>query len=746
MEQVITALRPKLKHNWVFIQTADGLLVKGEEKDFYLKGKSIARWVFALKPYLTGEYTLEQLCKKLAPAQREHMQQILTHLWQKGVVINLLPEAPEDLLPSEILQQFRAQIEYLAHYIDYPQKQFRQWRESSLLLHGSGESLTALALFCLRNGLKRITLSPVDSARPVGTLTSLEREATELRQAGCPVDIEVLAHPFTSPDFSLAGYDLVVYCSNQGSLKDIYALQARCWQAGKAFLAATPLGREMMLGPLALGKASKARVADAEGEVRETPCWLCALLRYAAHSETEIQALLWRGLALGGETLEMPLFPAVARRVGQGLGFELFKTLTGAARSELEHGVNLHNVETLESEFSRVEQHPLCPLCSQVVPDDARDQLEAVLAGSRDHEYSDDELYEKCLDLLNPHTGLFTAFQDEELEQLPLKTSRLVGYAPTSLRESLAKQVFVLDTPHQARLLALKQSTSRYVGYLPDARSLLCATPQALRAEGKIPVLPQEFATWSGTQAPGPDESMAWLPAYALLRQSQVYVPAAGVYTHAWPNRDGVFERTWAGTATETSFERLIQVGLSSALTYEYRKHLLHQRCQLKTLDLSELVPEDVDLTFLGRCVTRLARTFALHKVDATLPLHAVLAQTNDTDGPELATLGLGLSLPEAARAALNNLVGGLQALEEKKTGLAESDEGFVPFAVLPKQSSVADQAGRDLSEEVQTWTQAQEQLQKQGYDLIFVHTTSSDLWQKQVLLSGTVLLQRLEM
>ena len=742
MEQVITTLRPKLKHNWVFIQTADGLLVKGEEKDFYLKGKSIARWVFALKPYLTGEYTLEQLCEKLAPAQREHMQQILTHLWQKGVVINLLPEAPEDLLPSDLYQQFRAQIEYLAHYIDYPQKQFRQWRESSLLLHGSGESLTALALFCLRNGLKRITLSPVDSARPVGTLTSLEREATALRQAGCPVEIEVLAHPFTSPDFSLAGYDLVVYCSNQGSLKDIYALQARCWQAGKAFLAATPLGREMMLGPLVSGWDQAGTLEEG----RETPCWLCALLRYAAHCETEIQALLWRGLALGGETLEMPLFPAVARRVGQGLGFELFKTLTGAARSKLEHGVNLHNVETLESEFSQVEPHPLCPLCSQVVPDDARDQLEAVLAGSRDHEYSDDELYEKCLDLLNPHTGLFTAFQDEELEQLPLKTSRLVGYAPTSLRESLAKQVFVLDTPHQARLLALKQSTSRYVGYLPDSRSLLCATPQALRSEGKIPVLPQELATCSGTQVAGPDESMAWLPAYALLRQSQIYVPAAGVYTHAWPNRDGVFERTWAGTATETSFERLIQVGLSSALTYEYRKHLLHQRCQLKPLDLSELVPEDVDLTFLNRSVARLARSLALHEVRANLPLRAVLARTDDTAGPELAALGLGLSLPEAARAALINLVGGLQALKEGQTKLVERDEGFVPFAVLPKQSSVAELAGRDLSEEVQTWTQAQAQLQKQGYDLIFVHTTTSDLWQKQVLLSGTVLLQRLEM
>ena len=142
--------------------------------------------------------------------------------------------------------------------------------------------------------------------------------------------------------------------------------------------------------------------------------------------------------------------------------------------------------------------------------------------------------------------------------------------------------------------------------------------------------------------------------------------------------------------------------------------------------------------------MTRFARTFALWEVQAELPCRAVLACTNDNAGQELAAPALGASLPEAALAALRNLVGGLQDMEGGRA-IAANDERFLPLTVLQNQPDADEEAESDPAEAARTWKEVGSQLHRQGYDLIFVHTTSSDLWQKHTLLTGTVLLQRLE-
>src|SRR5579884_1125426 len=217
MEQ-LADFRPKLKHNALFLQTEEGLFVTGEGPGFHIKGRSIARWIAALKPYLTGDYTLEQLCARLEPTQREHVVRLMKTFQQRGVLKNWLPEAP-GILSEAVRSQFRAQIEYIDHFIDYPQEHFKKFRESSILLHGTGESLKALALFLLRNGLQSLSLFVLDT--PAAYLSALETDVYALQQKGCEAGVTIVSETPLSASTSLDGYDVIVYCADNGSLRDI---------------------------------------------------------------------------------------------------------------------------------------------------------------------------------------------------------------------------------------------------------------------------------------------------------------------------------------------------------------------------------------------------------------------------------------------------------------------------------------------------------------------------------------------
>src|SRR5689334_21218390 len=122
-------IRPQLAHDAVILPPGQGVLCKRDNAVFRLTGKSIARWLSALGPYMTGEYTLEKLCDGLEPAQRETVTRLVETLLQRGILTSPQPEAP-DLLPEEVRATFRAQIEFINHFTDRPQELFRAFRES----------------------------------------------------------------------------------------------------------------------------------------------------------------------------------------------------------------------------------------------------------------------------------------------------------------------------------------------------------------------------------------------------------------------------------------------------------------------------------------------------------------------------------------------------------------------------------------------------------------------------------------
>jgi bacteriocin biosynthesis cyclodehydratase domain-containing protein len=722
----LTEIRPQLKLNTVFLQTKEGLLAQNEGNKFLLKGKAIARWISILSPYLTGEYTVDQLCHNLGADQCNQILRIIDMLLQKGLVKNVLPETA-DILSAAVSQQFRAQIAYINHFVDQPRQKFKVFRESSILITGSGESFLSLAQCLLRNGLEKLALAPTDGEeRYVVPLTD---ETTLLSTGGSSVCVSFLNTVSPTAIENLDSYDVVVYCADHGSLQDIAVLNECCVREGRAFLAATILGEHAMLGPFV--------------QPHTGPCWLCAQMRLSSNSDEKTRALLWSRIVLGNAT-DVPQtiqFSPLMRRMGHGLGFELFKILTGALPSETEQGVIFQHQDTLEAFHCKLTQHPLCPVCSHANHETSLQQLHEIILGERDRHLTHTEVYQKCSMLIDEHLGAFHSFADEAREQIPLKQTRiLIGSPEPLVAKSFEATCFSTQSIHDARIATFIRAVELYTKALPDRRTMLMATPQAMSTEGKRALSPQAFFHWSGALSFKPDQHLAWVPAYSLFRQADVYVPAAAVYPASPLNAHALFECTTAGCAVDTTYCQTLTKGLLSALAYDQLRAFLQGLGVLRFLDVNLLPSSDSDLNFLLKSAKRLTSSFTVFVLQGDAPLPIVIVRTTETSEHPWTTFGFGLSLFDALKLALLNFVGGLQVLQSEET-LPASLSTFFPEA-LPLNDLMSTIEQYHTFGQVETTIEAIEiYLQKTERDVLFVDTTTADIRAMDTLISGTVLL-----
>lgn len=720
-------IRPKLKQSSVFLQTDDGVFFQSSETAFRLKGKSIARWLSALSPYMTGQYTLDELCDRLEPAYRDAVVRLVDVLLARGVIKNAVPEAPELLTPA-VRQHFRTQIEFLDHYLDRPREHFKAFRESRVLLIGEGESLTALALCLARNGMQQLLLAPSDD--PAIHLHQLEPELAALRRSGCEAQLSLVEQ---SSPADLAHYDMIAYCADNGSLKDVLALNQRCADAGIPFLPAIVFAGQAVLGPLF--------------NAPRGPCWLCAQLRMSANAGEAYRAALWQALALGSDvsSQETTFFATNARRIGHGLGFEIFKLLTGALPPETGNSVIIQNLETLESVRGKLAPHPLCPVCSHADSALARQRLDELVVGRHDCDLARDEAMLKLNDLIHASTGVFSSFADDDLLQLPLKTSRLIGGSPASpLCGNIDVRVFNVESTLDARYEALFEGIKQYAQALPDTRQMLFASIGEMREHGKDIVTSQELCGASGIVPLSSQARVEWLPAISLFEQRHQYLPAAAVYPYSALNQAGVFERNGAGAATGLTFRETFTAGMLTALAHQHLRELTRGQTAVIALDPQALesASDDADLTYLLKSARRFERPFTLLEVATGSPLHLIIAHTADDEGEQIVALGVGRSGPAAAKKALLDLLGGLQLRQNEGQSPAPGGDmfpGFSPRADFPR----ADTEASRFWEPEATPQDVEDYLRASGYEAFFVNTTPSDIWKTGAIISGKVALAR---
>src|SRR4051812_43953930 len=290
---MVEVVRPRLRRDTAFLQTATGTYVRNGDGALLLKGKSSYRLLSIVGRYLNGERTVEELCADLPSEQREAVTQLVSALLDNGLAKNVEPEATEEL-DEPLRTRFAAQIAFIDHFTDAPIRRFSAFRRSRVLLGGGGAALVAAGRGLLRNGLEHL---------------AVVRAAPELANEGFDAEVEVVS------EAAVDGYDVVAYCGIDGDLAIAYDLNRQCIRAGVPFLASVLIGQTAVLGPF-------ARPGGA--------CWCCALLRLGDNVDPAVVADVWRTLAVGvSARRRTPMSAAVSQMLGNAMAFEIFSRLAG---------------------------------------------------------------------------------------------------------------------------------------------------------------------------------------------------------------------------------------------------------------------------------------------------------------------------------------------------------------------------------------------------------------------------------
>lgn len=147
-------MRPRLREHVRFTERADGTYVHAPHGGRLLRGAHLHPWLTRLAPFLTGEHTLAELVAELPRGQRETVEGLVRTLARDGYVRDAVPERPHGLTADER----RVHTEHLAHlrYVaDSPEHRFQRVREAHVAVcaptappgvDGEGAAAAALAV------------------------------------------------------------------------------------------------------------------------------------------------------------------------------------------------------------------------------------------------------------------------------------------------------------------------------------------------------------------------------------------------------------------------------------------------------------------------------------------------------------------------------------------------------------------------------------------------------------------------
>ncbi|HEX5567980.1 MAG TPA: TOMM precursor leader peptide-binding protein, partial [Streptomyces sp.] len=580
---------------------------------------------------MTGEWSVAELREGLDEKLRQTAVTLIRALIDKGFVRHA-PRPAGDVLPEPVLNRFAPQVNFVERFMHAddrtPQELFAGFRDSRVLVTGPpGDTAAAVVRGLLRNGLAEVTL---DTS---AWQAEFDADLADLAEPG--VSARVVALPETPGD--LNAYDVVVCVADSSDGAALLDLTRR--------IVGTSSDGGPRLLPVVTGP-DRAVIGPISGPAGQ-PCWVCAQLRLSANTDPRLSADLWQGLALG------PVGPAAPARgsavvqgmIGNGVAFGVFRLRTGQLDADAEAYAVVQDLTTLESCRERVLPHPRCPMPHHDAAS-AGDHLAAPAL--------DNERYERAESLISPHLGMLSAWTDESIKQIPVKTGRVRLGASWSLTDGPREiAAFDIDVLLLARARAALSAVSTYVGRLGPRRRAGGVEPAASSL-----VSPDRLTVHSGVGAPDSRRTRTWLPAVSLHDGSTWYVPDAAVYPLSSVNAGPEFEPTSSGAAADWTAEAAQEQGLCSALAYRALIGAVRGTAPIGRLEETLLAGDDEVRFALDslRHIDRRARVFAL---PGAAPAFAVLAVVEGPDGtPVDWAVGSALSARAATRAAVLDAVG----------------------------------------------------------------------------------------
>lgn len=702
----LAGTRPRIRRDVLYTRTPGGVLFHNADGGFHLTGRTAYKFATLLVPHLDGTAPLHEICAGMGDQQRAMVASLVGQLLERDFARDAREPAAgdADVLTAEVAERFAAQIAYVDHYADDARRRFARFRDTRVLVLGTGETAEWAQLSLIRNGAAAVTAEQVT-----------ERVREEAAEAGARVTAGAGA----------ADAD-VVLVTGADALIRTHALLSAGLPAGQRVIPVWTFGERVVTGPAAVPGGSG--------------CVSCALLRLGASVDAQAAAERWSEIASGAVTEPGapdggPLTGPIAAMTGNLLGYEVFRTATGALPAETEGQILIQDLDSLDVVAEPLRPHPRCQLCgpgsvpggstettgatAAPLPDALSVARTATVASARDAEALVDRLNTLATALVRPHAGVFARYDDESLTQLPLKVARLeLPLGSAGGRRTLA----AFDVHHLAgaRLRALRTAAAVYVERVVPA-PLLPGGP------GALPV----------ALAGRTEQVAAWSAVTSLLTKERTAVPAAALRPYGPHNRDGRQVMGSGGTGAGESAAEAAGHALLSALALDALTHALRGTTRIRPLEpmtgdgtgaacgdgagetggSGVADADDAELTFLYTSARRLDLAVELLDLGEAerSGAHVVLARAADGRW----AIGADLGRRAAAVTALRDLLGQAQLPD------ADSGDPLLPD-LAPGTLAVTDTpapAAPDTTPDT-----VLERLRAAGRDVLYADTTPADL------------------
>ncbi|MEU8588831.1 hypothetical protein AB0C59_17795 [Streptomyces sp. NPDC048664] len=444
MEVNVERIRPRLRGDVYVMRVPEGAYIRSNLGGSILKGASTYEWIQRMAPMLDGTRTLGELCAAVPESSRAALAKLTMLLLGKGYVKNVSDDRPHTL-SEDLAKTYAANIAFIEYFTESPELRFERYRDSTLLLTGSGPLLQALTNSQLRSGVRTVSLapfteSPFDRDRVAEHLAAAREQDPEQRIAYLDTDGGRL-------DEIAAGTTMVLHVADRPMAERARLLPHRAIAAGAACAQTVVAGDEAWIGPV-IGKDGDATA------------WESAWRRLRALAPD------MEGADLGDHPESAPSEflrgPTVALVANQ-LCFAAFRHLTGIDRSPGDNHLVRFDLESLETTRHAFLPHPLA---LPAAPDDPARLTALADAAPVD----DEELARRAVDCVDPRTGVFAEITERDYEQLPLFVSEVMVSDPVGLAGAPFAVHGCGENVVESRRRAVRHAFERYAAVMADPR------------------------------------------------------------------------------------------------------------------------------------------------------------------------------------------------------------------------------------------------------------------------------------
>ena len=163
MTKLDSSMRLKVKRDTFYLPDPEGgVYFRNNESSFRMKGGTIYQWIEKLMPMFNGEQTMGELTEGLTAPYRNRVYEIGETLLQNGFVRDVSQDRPHQL-NDMILEKYASQIEFIENFVDSGAYHFQEYRQTNVLVVGSGPILVSLAGALIESGLPKFDFLVTES-------------------------------------------------------------------------------------------------------------------------------------------------------------------------------------------------------------------------------------------------------------------------------------------------------------------------------------------------------------------------------------------------------------------------------------------------------------------------------------------------------------------------------------------------------------------------------------------------------